>query len=188
MKQTDRKLNKRQTDFADNFLKSYDYMSSAVLSGYSLEEAARTGARLLRQPQVISYLCEKSAENAAEPSIERSRILRELESVAFANAADFMQIQTVETVDKNGDVTVSQAAVPIPIKQLPKEKLAAIGEIKQGTKGVDMKLVSKLKALELLGKHVGLFQSADTGSRSIDKLDAILNELNSTVCDDYADE
>ena len=188
MKQTDKKLNERQLLFADNFLKSFDYMSSAVNAGYAISEASRTGAKLLRQPQVIAYLAERSSETAAEPSVDRGRILRELEAVAFANASDFMQIQTVETVDKNGEINVSQVAVPIPIKQIPSEKLAAIGEIKQGTKGVDMKLVSKLKALELLGKHVGLFVSPDTGSGSIDKLDAILNELNSTVCDDYADE
>jgi phage terminase small subunit len=46
---------------------------------------------------------------------------------------------------------------------VPKEKLPAIAGLKYNQMGVEIKLHDKVRALELLGKHLGVFDSNNGG-------------------------
>jgi phage terminase small subunit len=54
----------------------------------------------------------------------------------------------------------------VPTESLTKSQLAAVTEIRETQFGVDIKLADKMRALELLGKHLGMFdgKQADDGA------------------------
>ena len=86
----------------------------------------------------------------AEPScdITAQRVLEELAGIAFADFTDFVQVE-------EGGVMVA------PSRSLTKAQRAAVASIKDTGKGVELKLYDKQRALELLAKHLGLFDRED---------------------------
>ena len=80
-----------------------------------------------------------------EKNIER--VLEELAAIAFANGTDFA------TITHNGLVRLT------PTDEVPEEKKKAVASIKEGQYGTEIKLHDKVRALELLGKHLGVFDA-----------------------------
>ena len=70
------------------------------------------------------------------------RVLEELWAIAGAKVTDFVQI-------KDGELTVRDTAL------LPDSR--AVAAVEKSTTGIKVKFYDKLRALELLGKHLGLF-------------------------------
>jgi phage terminase small subunit len=117
--------------------------------------------------------------------ITQERVLQELAAVAFADAADFVNVTTVNRPDV-GIHPLTGEAIGVPRDQrcvkftdtatLPKEKRAALAAVKQSANGnLEIRLHDKVRALELLSKHLGLL---DSGKHSADVEDlAPLGEL-----------
>lgn len=68
------------------------------------------------------------------------------------------QIRAIAMADVTGVLTVRDGALTIrATAELSAEQRAAIASIEKGTGGLKVKFYDKLKALELLGKCLGLF-------------------------------
>ena len=108
-------------------------------------------------------------------NISGSDIISELAVIAFADFTDFVDIE-------------EGMAVPKEISRIPPEKRRAVAYIKNGTgsKGAEVKLYDKMKALELLGKYFGVFDSRDDGAETLEKLDGIMAEISRSVGEDEA--
>ena len=59
---------------------------------------------------------------------------------------------------------------------LPDDKAAALAGIKQGANGIEVKLHDKIRALELLGKAVGMFDSKETPANAENNLFDVIVE------------
>ena len=92
-------------------------------------------------------------------NITRERVTAELVAIGFANAADFLCLQDGQAVLK--DPQDLQAG-------------AAVASIETTAKGIKVKFYDKLKALELLGKHLGMFSGTITAPEKSNLLEAIL--------------
>ena len=82
-------------------------------------------------------------------------MLDELSSVAFANAADFVEITG------EGRVQVK------PTARIPKKKRAAMIGIRAASGGVEIKLANKMQALQMLGRYLGAF-APETGIEDLE--------------------
>ncbi len=90
--------------------------------------------------------------------ITKKAVINELAAIAFS---DFGKYVTVSK-DENGQ----QLLIVSDYNALDKDCRRALCSAKTGTKGIEIKLHDKLKALELLGKMFGLFSScADAEER-----------------------
>lgn len=97
-------------------------------------------------------------------------ILQELTAIAMARATDFMTV-------RDGSLDIRST------NELSQAQAAAIASIERGTGGLKVKFYDKLKALELLGKYLGLFESRAAWSDGQDNnlLQAILESTQEEV-------
>ena len=117
--------------------------------------AAACASQLLRNPKVQKYLSEEQEVLAkrAFPDITAERIIQELSKIAFANYSDFIDI--VDEVKKN---VKGQKILVKNLVGLTDDQRSAIRKVKYSNKGVEIELYDKVEALELIGKHIGMFK------------------------------
>lgn len=148
-------LTAKQQAFVLEYLVDLNATQAAIRAGYKEKNAYQTGAENLRKPQIQKAIQEAREAQAVRTQITADRVLQELAAIAFADASEY---QTVE-----GDELVLLDSVRIPA-----DKRRAIQGYKRGKFGPEVVLADKMKALELIGKHLGMFDKAeDTDSRGI---------------------
>ena len=117
------------------------------LEAYSEKSASRIAIELLNKTHVSAEIQKRQAKLRGKLEITQERVLEELAAIAFANGTDFA------TITHNGLVRLT------PTDEVPEEKKKAVASIKEGQYGTEIKLHDKVRALELLGKHLGVFDT-----------------------------
>lgn len=147
------------------------YPGSKRWKDSSIDEAA---SKLLKHAKVApryEELRNRVIDKAEKKAIVTAeQVLQELANVAFANGSDFAQVLEIEReepiFDEEGNFVRNEKryykAVDITAtKQLEESKRAAIAGIKQTQFGIEVKTYDKMKALELLGRHLKMFDNKD---------------------------
>jgi len=149
----------KQLRFVDEYLVDLNATRAAVRAGYARNSAHVTGARLLRNAKVRAEIDRRETERAAQLGISHERVLETLGAIAFADIATVF--------DADGALK--------PIADIPPETRAALQDIVLRQSGADgdmktvrIRMANKLKALELLARHLGLFDGpADSGKEDV---------------------
>lgn len=139
-------MTKKQRRFVEEYLIDLNATQAAIRAGYSPDTANEQGARLLVNVSVKNAVNKAIAERSKRTGINADRVIRELAKIAFVNAGEIIDFDTALLMEK-----------------VSPDDMAAIQSVKYKTFGEDgvereIKLADKLKALELLGKHLGLFK------------------------------
>lgn len=151
------RLTAKQKRFIEEYLVDLNATQAAIRAGYSKKTAAFIGAENLKKPQIQAEIQRRMAERQKRTEVTQDRVVKELARLAFANAADFVTVEKREVVMGDGSVVAVDGAAVKYTSELTVDQQAAIAGIKQGANGVELKLCDKLKALELLGRHMGMF-------------------------------
>jgi phage terminase, small subunit len=150
------KLTPKQMRFVDEWLIDFNGKQAAIRAGYSAKTAEATAARLLRNVKVQAEISRRQKDLQRRTEVTQERVVMELARVAFADATDYVQVET--RIINKGDIEVPiELAVHKETAELSADQRAAIAGIKQGANGIEVKLHDKIKALELLGRHIGMF-------------------------------
>lgn len=171
-------LTAKQKRFCDEYLIDLNATQAAIRAGYSKKTAYRTGADNLRKPQIEEYIAKRQKELSRSTEITQERVIKELALIAFSNNADYahvvekkMQVEAggalVDVLDKDGKPVMYRTVEPVLTEKLTEEQKRALAVIKKGRDGLEVKSCDKVKALELLGKHLGIFT---------DKIEANVND------------
>lgn len=145
----------KQKQFVEEYLIDLN-ATQAYKKAYNIESddvAAASGSRLLRNVKVQEYLTKRFRELRKSTDITPERVIEELAKIGFAQYPDFVQI--IEKV-KNGKK--SQSVEVRDFAFLTEDQKCAIAKIKYSQKGIEIVLYDKIKALELIGKHIGMFK------------------------------
>lgn len=140
------KLNDRQRRFVEEYLVDLNATQAAIRAGYSEKTARVIGAENLTKPDIAAEIKKRQKAQIRRTEITQDFVLTELMKIAMANGSDFA------TLGKRNRVTF------VPTDELPPEKRAAVAAIKKGKNGIEVKTYDKLRALELIGKHLGMFK------------------------------
>lgn len=152
------------------------------------EVASAAAARLLGNVKVKEYLDQRMKDREKRTEITQDKVLRELAMIAFANGSDFAEV-VEEPVIINGSYvkdpdTGQLKRYPVvkvkPTSSLSDDKKKAIAGIKEGKFGIEVSTCDKVRALELIGRHLGMFKDKLEVSgidKAKDKLDSIIQQM-----------
>ena len=131
------------------------------------DSARKAGSRLLTNVDVQNYISEKIKEREQRTEITQDMIIKELAKIALFNIKDiYNENGTLKKVTELDDDTAKAisgvkiqqkaGAMKISIDPEGKDEEIPIEHIPEQT--VEFKTNDKTKALELLGKHLGMFK------------------------------
>lgn len=141
-------LTKKQKTFVEEYLIDLNATQAAIRAGYSVKTAKDIGCENLAKPNIKTAIDKKMAERSKRTGINADRVLRELGKIAFVNpidVIDFDEGDIMNTHDRDDTACIQS----VRVKTIPTES----GSITER----EVKLYDKLKALELCGKHLGMF-------------------------------
>lgn len=138
-------MNKRQERFISEYLIDFNATRAAIAAGYSSKTAAVQGARLLINANVKAEIEKRQSELSASLNITKEKIVSELALLGFSSLADIFDIESL----KAGEIEIKD--------DFDIENLKAISSLKVGKSGLSIKAYDKIRALELLGRHLGMF-------------------------------
>ena len=161
------RMTDRQKRFVEEYLIDLNATQAAIRAGYSPQTARDIGCENLTKPNIQNAIGKAIAERSKRTGINQDRVIRELAKLAFVNMTDI--------VDEKGRINFNASD----------DDLSCIEGIKYKSSSSEsgssiereVKISSKLKALELLGKHLGMF---------VDKVN-LTGETKVTIVDDLDD-
>lgn len=163
-------MNERQKRFADEYLIDLNAEAAAIRAGYSSRYARGNAHKLVANGCIKKYIDERIEERKKRTEITQDRVLHELAIIAFSNAADYAAVvereayveaedgEQIRLLDEEGNPVMYRTVEPVLTKDLTDEQRRALSVIKKGRDGFEVKPYDKVRALELLGKHLGMFQ------------------------------
>ena len=161
------KLTEKQKRFCEEYLIDLNATQAAIRAGYSSKTASRIAVELLNKTHVSDYLSKLMQQRSQRTEITADRVLAELAAIAFSDRTELAR------VGERGEVTFA------PTDRLGTQIKKTIAGIENGKYGTKVTSYDKVKALELLGKHLGLFSSGADNSSALDKLDEVLKGIKS---------
>lgn len=163
------KLSKKQQQFVEEYLIDLNATQAAIRAGYSVKNADKIGSELLGKTRVLEDIQLAMAERSKRTGVNQDRVIQELAKIAFVNIRDIVNDNAEILPNANKDDLA--AIESIKVKTIP-TKSGAVGMERE------VKLASKLKALELLGKHLGIWNEKETHQTDVN---AIINHWIAAV-------
>lgn len=136
------KLTAKQRLFVDEYLIDLNATQAAIRAGYSVKTANEQGTQLLAK--LSDYVDTKLAERSRRTGISQDRVLQELARIALVNP---LRVIDTETGEVRADLTDDDAAA-----------IASVTRKFGKTLECSVRLHDKVKALELLGRHLGMYK------------------------------
>lgn len=192
----------KQKRFCDEYLVDLNATQAAIRAGYSKRTANEQGARLLANVSVQEYIESRKRDREKRIEVTQDRVIEELSYIAFAKASDYARVvekdamvevegTMIPALDDEGNPVKYRTVEPILTDKLTEEQKRAIAVIKKGRDGFEIKPYDKIKALELLGKHLGMWSSgADNEEQQarIEKLKAETSQIKGEDIDSGQDD
>ena len=148
--------NSRHEIFAREYVKDLNGTRAAIAAGYGEKGAHVRASQLLRHRKVQGLLAKLTKKHADKLDLSAEKVLSELSRMGFSNFLDYVNIteEGDAFVDLSG-LTQEQAAA---IQEVTvNEYVEGKGKHARKVKRTKLKLVDKIRSLELLGKHLKLF-------------------------------
>lgn len=160
------KLTAKQKRFIEEYLIDLNATQAAIRAGYSPDTAKEIGCENLTKLNIKNEIDKAIAQRSRRTGISQDRVLRELAKIAFVNPSDVINFGQA-TVKNSASEDDLATIASVKVKTIPTED----GDIEER----EVKLYDKLKALDLIGKHLGMFKdkvevNGDMGVKIVDDI------------------
>ncbi len=150
-------LTSKQQRFAEEYLIDLNATQAGIRAGYSPNSARQQGQRLLSNAAMSLAIQEGMKKREERTEITQDRVLQEMALIGFSDMGDFMRISEHGPILDLTDLPIGATRIISEIVQV--EYMEGNGEDAERVKKTRLKFHSKLQALDLMGKHLGMFGS-----------------------------
>ncbi len=157
-------MNEKQERFVEEYLIDLNATQAAIRAGYSNKSAKEIGCENLTKPNIRKAIDIALAERSRRTGVTADRVVQELAKIAFANAEDIIDLDS-------GKILSNAESVDLAAVQSIK--------VKDGDTFTEreIKLADKLKALDMLCRHLGMFKDKLELSGTLETEKSKLSEL-----------
>lgn len=141
-------LTDQQKAFCEHYIQTLNATASAIAAGYSKRSATAQGSSLLRRDHINNYISKRQNVLQTKLKIETRKVLEEFASIAFADISSY--VDDKGTLKPYKDIPDTRAIHSVTTSSI---KNAAGKTVTKTT----IKLHDKQRALENLGKHLGIY-------------------------------
>lgn len=148
-------LTPRQSRFVDEYLVDQNATKAAERAGYSLKTAYSQGQRLLKNAEIRRRVDEGLEAQQERTQVSSDDVLYQLANMGFADIRQLFtpggQLRSIH--DLPDDIAAAIQSIKVVTKTIP-----GAGDEEPEVEYVhEVKLVDKVKPLELIGKHYKMF-------------------------------
>lgn len=147
-------LTEKQKRFVAEYLVDLNATQAAIRAGYSKKNADKIGHELLGKTRVSDAIQEAMNERSSRTEITQDMVIQELAAIGFSRATDYVRIQDGIVLIKDTD-------------GLTDAQKTAISSIEDGKYGVKIRLHDKVRALEKIGEHLGMFHGKSDSDEDV---------------------
>lgn len=155
-------VNDRQVRFAQEYCVDHNATQAAIRAGYAAKTANIHSSRLLANASVRARIAEVQAKLALRVEVSQERVVEGIIDVGFSNITDII------SWDADGSAFHMVASEDLPAAVRRSVKKIKVKRTRQVSgsradpevweiENIEIELHDKLKALELIGKHVGMW-------------------------------
>jgi phage terminase small subunit len=154
-------LTKKQELFVKEYIIDFNATRAAIAAGYSEDSAYSIGSENLYKPEIQEAIQKEMEKRKKRIEINQDFVLEQLAKIAGANIKDFIQY------DKDGEISFK------PYDEVDGQMISEISNTSTAHgRSKRVKLYDKMKALELLGKHFGMYKDVIITPKQHEKLSA----------------
>lgn len=143
------RLTAKQKRFIEEYLIDLNATQAAIRAGYSPATAYSIGNENLKKPEIRARIDKAMAERSKRTGINAERVVMELARIGLVNPGKLINFDEA-TVKEDATEDDLAAVQSVKVKTIPTDD----GNIVER----EVKLYDKNRALELLGKHLGIFK------------------------------
>lgn len=138
-------INEKNERFCQEYLVDLNATQAYIRAGYKPKAADVSGSRLLANARVRARIDELLAKRSLRVGVNQDRVVQELARIAFLDPTKLASLDAGTVLE---DATEDDRAAIAGVK------------VKTGSDWTEreIRFADKLKALEMLGRHLGMFQ------------------------------
>ncbi len=141
-------MTKKQKRFVEEYLIDLNATQAAIRAGYSPETAKQIGSENLSKLDISNAIAKDMAERSKRTGINADRVVIELAKIALVNPGKVINTKNATIRE---DATEEDLAAVQSVKV--KESYSDTGRMTER----EVRMSDKVRALELLGRHLGMW-------------------------------
>ncbi len=174
-------LTPKQERFVEEYLVDLNATRAAIRAGYSQRNADKIGPELLGKTRIAAAIVAKRERVSLKAEVSAAEVLRELAVIAFSDVGEVMDFSGVALRLKAANEIPERARRALSSVKV-KRYLEGHGDDVREVEVTEFKFWPKTQALELLGKHLALFATAEGAApEALTALLALLSRRTAVV-------
>lgn len=140
-------MTNKQKLFVNEYLIDFNATQAYLRAGYKAKDekiAAVEGLKLLRKPNIQIEIEKRMEDREKRTEVTQDKVVKELARLAFTDRTSIVKVTSGSLRIKSFD-------------ELTEDQKACISGAKETKFGIEVTFYNKEKALEMLGRHLGLF-------------------------------
>ncbi len=163
-------MNDRQQRFVQEYLIDPNASRAARKAGYSSKTARSIGQENLTKPDIAAAIAQAQKERAERLQVTADEVMLQLRKYGFSSMRDYFDEEghLLEPQELTPDAAVGLSAVKVL-----REHTRIDGEAKVVEQVIEVKRRDPLRALELLGRHLGMFKDRQVHEADVSLLEVL---------------